>query len=121
MMNDYGTQREQILANARFMLVPSTTHTASKPTDLDVIVYGQTGSFTAAVMLGLTPAIQGPEANTPDSAMHKLLTATCELLNTFIPKLSGHERNIHGGGVFDDDLIRKELSSESHRKGKVFV
>ncbi|KAK3617569.1 hypothetical protein LTR56_025185 [Elasticomyces elasticus] len=117
MMNDYGTQREQILANARFMLVPSTTHTASKPTDLDVIVYGQTGSFTAAVMLGLTPAIQGPEANTPDSAMHKLLTATCELLNTFIPKLASHQRNIHGGGVFDDDLIRKELSSESHRKG----
>ncbi|KAK1064858.1 hypothetical protein LTR12_012263 [Friedmanniomyces endolithicus] len=117
MTNDYGTLRQQILANSHLMLVPSTTHTAATPTNLNVVVFGQTGSFTAAVMLGLTPAIQGPEGNTPDMAMHKLLTATCELLNTFIPKLAGHQRNIHGGGVFDDDLIRKELSSEPQRGG----
>ena len=99
------------------MLVPSTPHTAATPTDLDIVIFGMTGAFTAAVMLGLTPAIEGPECTTPDMAMHKLLTATCELMNTFIPKLQGHQRNIHGGGVFDEDLIRKELTpSVPHRQ-----
>ncbi|KAK3072261.1 hypothetical protein LTR53_002876 [Teratosphaeriaceae sp. CCFEE 6253] len=110
MSNDFASMRAQILANSRYMLVPSTTHTAATPTDLDVVIFGMTGAFTAAVMLGLTPAIESQECGTIDMAMHKLLLATCELLNTYIPKLEGHQRNIHGGGVFDEDLIRKELA-----------
>jgi len=75
------------------------------------------GAYTGAVMLGLTPAIEEGEGVTPEAAMHKLLTTTCELLNTYVPKLQGHQRNVHGGGVFDEDLIRKELiPTVPHRK-----
>lgn len=56
-------------------------------------------------MVGLTPAIEGSNAPTPESALRKLLSATAEMLCQFIPKLGAHQRVIHGGGMFDEDLI----------------
>lgn len=58
-------------------------------------------------MLGLKPAIEGTEEKTPEIAMNKLFLATCELLKLYLPKVLPHQRNIHGGGVFDDELIAK--------------
>jgi hypothetical protein len=77
---------------------------------------GQSAGYTAAVMVGATPAVEGPEATTPDLAIRKLLTATCELLNMYIPKVGAHQRNIHGGGVFDEDFIKAGMV-ESGKKG----
>ena len=77
--------------------------------DLDVVVFGHTNEFTAALMAGLRPAIEGDKAPTPEGAMRKLLIATAELLNTYIPKVGTHQRNIHGGGVFDEDMISPEI------------
>jgi hypothetical protein len=76
-----------------------------------------TGAYTGAVMLGTTPAIESAEATTPAAALHKLLLTTCELLNNFIPKLGAHQRNVHGGGVFDEDLISVELEEAQKRAG----
>ena len=77
--------------------------------DLDVVVFGHSDKYTAALMAGLTPAIEGGQAPSPEAAMRKLFTATAELLNVYIPKVGTHQRNIHGGGVFDEDLISTEL------------
>ena len=70
--------------------------------DLDVVVFGTSNNYMAALMVGLTPAIEGDPASSPDGALRKLLQSTCELLNTYIPKVGAHQRNIHGGGVFDE-------------------
>ena len=85
--------------------------------ELDVVVFGHTSNYTAAVMVGLTPAIEGEKANSPEGAMRKLLIATAELLNEFIPKLGSHQRNIHGGGVFDEDMISAEMG-EAQKKAR---
>ena len=77
--------------------------------DLDVVVFGHTNVYTAALMVGLTPAIEGATAPSPEAAMRKLFIATAELLNTYIPKVGAHQRNIHGGGVFDEDMISPEI------------
>jgi hypothetical protein len=77
---------------------------------MDVVVFGTpekytVGSpekYTAAIMLGLKPAIEGDTAPSPEGAMRKLFLATCELLKNYIPKVGAHQRNIHGGGVYDD-------------------
>ena len=68
-------------------------------------------------MAGLTPAIGGAQAPTPEAAMRKLFVATAELLNTYIPKVGAHQRNIHGGGVFDEDLISVEIVQAAQRMG----
>ena len=75
----------------------------------DVVVFGSDKDFKAAVMVGLTPAIEGAATNTPEAAMRKLFTATSEMLCQFIPKLGAHQRAIHGGGLFDEDLIAGEV------------
>lgn len=69
---------------------------------MDVIVFGAPGEYVAAIMVGLVPAIEGDKALVPEAAMRKLFLATCELLKTYIPKVGDHQRNIHGGGVFDE-------------------
>lgn len=80
-----------------------------------MIVFGAETSFTAVVMRGMHPAIQGEKATTPETALRKLLMATSELLRMYLPKVGAHQRNIHGGGVFDDDFIRRELAEgQSH-------
>lgn len=58
--------------------------------------------YIAAIMLGLKPAIEGDTAMTPEGGMRKLFLATCELLKNYIPKVGAHQRNIHGGGVYDE-------------------
>ena len=90
--------------NSQSTLIPAHANGYS---DLDVVVFGeqlykQDSKFTAAVMVGLTPAIEGDPAPTPEAAMRKLFTSTCELLKMYIPKVGAHQRNIHGGGVFDE-------------------
>ncbi|KAK5109255.1 hypothetical protein LTR62_007237 [Meristemomyces frigidus] len=105
MSGENNNIRDQILANARLVINPTT----ARQTNIDVVVFGSSGSFVAAVMLGTTPAIEGPEAATPDLATRKLLLASCELLTQYIPKLGAHQRNIHGGGVFDEDLVSAVL------------
>ena len=77
--------------------------------DLDVVVFGTGNNHTAALMVGLTPAIEGAEATTPEIAMRKLMISTCELLKSYIPKVGAHQRAIHGGGVFDEDMISSEI------------
>ncbi|KAK5118646.1 hypothetical protein LTR85_008111 [Meristemomyces frigidus] len=108
MTTDMGVLRQQTMANARLLLKPTgfTTNKAAGG-DLDVVVFGHSTQFTAAVMVGLTPAIEGTEEKTPELAMNKLFLATCELLKLYLPKALPHQRNIHGGGVFDDELIAK--------------
>ena len=69
---------------------------------MDVVVFGAPGEYIAAIMVGLVPAIEGDKAPVPEAAMRKLFLATCELLKTYIPKVGAHQRNIHGGGVFDE-------------------
>jgi hypothetical protein len=69
---------------------------------MDVVVFGAPGEYVAAIMVGLAPAIEGDKAPGPEAAMRKLFLATCELLKTYIPKVGDHQRNIHGGGVFDE-------------------
>ena len=60
-------------------------------------------------MVGLTPAIEGATTSTPEGALRKLLAATSEMLRLFIPKLGAHQRAIHGGGVFDEELVVGEI------------
>ncbi|CAK3802942.1 Hypothetical predicted protein [Lecanosticta acicola] len=60
-------------------------------------------------MVGVTPAIEAGQAATPEGALRKLLLATAELLNQYMPKLGSHQRVIHGGGVFDEDVINPDL------------
>ena len=86
--------------------------------DLDVVVFGVTGSsgkHKAAVMVGLIPAIEGSEGTTAEGALKQLMTATSELLGSYIPKLGAHQRTIHGGGVFDEDMISAEID-EARKK-----
>ena len=66
-------------------------------------------------MVGLIPAIEGDKAPSPEAAIRKLLVATSELLNQYIPKVGAHQRNIHGGGVFDEDLISAEIQEAQKR------
>ena len=83
--------------------------------DLDIVIFGTAGSspeFTAAVMVGLTPAIEGDKGVTPEGALRKLLVSTCELLKTYIPKVGAHQRNIHGGGVYDEVSFRSRFATE---------
>lgn len=66
-------------------------------------------------MVGVKPAIEAASAGTPEGALRKLLLATTELLNMYMPKLGSHQRAIHGGGVFDEDLISPDLA-EAQKK-----
>ncbi|KAM3423840.1 hypothetical protein BST61_g1238 [Cercospora zeina] len=116
--------RTQVLANAKMLLKPAAgRHIASVDTSatlvehdgqpaLDIVIFGS-NEYTAAVMNGLTPAIEGDPAQTPELALRKLLVATCELLQMFMPKVGSHQRNIHGGGVFDESLISPDLIKAS--------
>ena len=107
MPNESTHIREQTLANARLLLRHSTntptqahatadrsdisqmtlvpTHTGDL--DLDVVVFGSSNSYTAAVMVGLTPAIEGEAGKSSEGAIFNLFTATCELLKMYIPKV----------------------------------
>ncbi|GIZ37072.1 hypothetical protein CKM354_000053500 [Cercospora kikuchii] len=118
--DNMSSLRTQALANAKMLLKPATARNIA-PVDtsatlvetdahspLDVVIFGN-NEYTAAVMKGLTPAIEGETAPTPELAMRKLLIATCELLQMFMPKVGSHQRNIHGGGVFDESLISSDL------------
>lgn len=69
---------------------------------MDIVVFGPQGKYIAAIMVGLKPAIEGDQALNPEGAIRKLFLATCELLTVYIPKVGAHQRNIHGGGVFDE-------------------
>jgi hypothetical protein len=111
------------------MVSPSNTSSINTPRNdkIDVVVFGAGNEFIAAIMLGITPAVEGASGTTPEAALRKLLLATCELLDSFMPKVSfavstatlqmltvhpqvgSHQRNIHGGGVFDEDTISIEL------------
>ncbi|SMQ48104.1 unnamed protein product [Zymoseptoria tritici ST99CH_1A5] len=96
----------------------TTTSPAQMPaigsSKLEVVIFGHT-EYTAAIMVGITPAIEGASGATPEAALRKLLLATCELLHGFMPKVGAHQRNIHNGGVFDEDTICVELM-EAQRK-----
>lgn len=70
-----------------------------------------------ALMLGLLPAIEGGEAGTAESALRKLLIAVTETTSLYIPKIGDHMRNIHGGGIFDEDLIAPELKDCQKKTG----
>lgn len=106
-------------ANAKMLLNPrvasnlssndSTTTLLGTVTDgaLDIVVFGRGSEFVAAVMDGLTPAIEGEAGPTPEVAMRKCLMTTCELLKEYIPKVGEHHRNVPGGGVFKADIISK--------------
>nr|OQO24942.1 hypothetical protein B0A51_09079 [Rachicladosporium sp. CCFEE 5018] len=116
-MSDLVGIREQIIANAKIMLAtrnPSTftanssTTLMTSPGETAVVVFGQ-DKYIAAVMVGLTPAIESIECATPELAMRKLFTTVCEVLALHIPKLGIHQRAVHGGGCFDDDLIVESL------------
>lgn len=87
----------------------STTTLNGTVTDgaLDIVVFGRGSEFVAAVMDGLTPAIEGEAGPTPEVAMRKCLMTTCELLKEYIPKVGEHHRNVPGGGVFKADIISK--------------
>ncbi|KAK4550486.1 hypothetical protein LTR36_000065 [Oleoguttula mirabilis] len=86
MTTDMGVLRQQIMANARLLIKPTGPSTATNLGDLDVVVFGYSSSFTAAVMLGLTPAVEGTEEKSPELAMNKLFLATCELLKLYLRK-----------------------------------
>ncbi|EME47088.1 hypothetical protein DOTSEDRAFT_20897 [Dothistroma septosporum NZE10] len=124
--------REQIFANAKLMIHPSTISTyaaadsntrlpsqQSSATlvaspyppagDLDIVIFGDGSSYTAALMVGITPVIEGGTSTTPEAAMRKLLLATSELLNDVMPKLGAHQRTIHGGGGVDTDYLNRDL------------
>ncbi|EMC96527.1 hypothetical protein BAUCODRAFT_24286 [Baudoinia panamericana UAMH 10762] len=128
MATDFDSLHKQIIANAEFLLGSDTISAAKDTRDgLNVVVFGTNAAYTGAVVIGLRPAIEGPECSTPHLALARLLTTTCELLaryvgpqnlrravsliieRSYVPKLSAHQRNIHGGGVFDEDLISPEL------------
>ncbi|KAK4505906.1 hypothetical protein PRZ48_003871 [Zasmidium cellare] len=136
-MADMTAQRNQILNNAKYMmystvnkgdeadtgsklptlgsvatLVTSSTTTgssATRPDNLEVVVFGDGNEFKAAVVSGIQPVIEGATASAPEGAVRKLLMSTCELLNTIMPKLGSHQRNIHGGGVVDEDFLSRDL------------
>ncbi|KAF2478841.1 hypothetical protein BDY17DRAFT_314083 [Neohortaea acidophila] len=84
---------------------PTTTHHP----ELEMVVVGHAGQYRALIMLGATPAIESEPCPTPESAVRKLFLATAELLTNYIPAMGGHQRNIHGGGVYDEDLISGKL------------
>ena len=80
-----------------------------KPEEIEVVVFGTHPNFTGAIMVGLTPAIEGDASSSPEGALRRLLLATAELLAAFMPKVGSHQRNIHGGGVFDEDMVSPAL------------
>lgn len=109
MSSDNSHIRTQTLANARLLLRPSTgtaipslhTNNTSQSTlvaasnstyagDIDVVVFGDPSRYKAAVMVGLTPAIESEASVTPEGALRKLLESTCELLAKYIPKVVSH-------------------------------
>ena len=101
----------------------STLLTSNYYGNMDVVVYGTAPvgpfpapDYVAVLMVGLTPAIEGSKASSPEAALRKLLQATAELLKEYIPKVGAHQRAIHGGGVFDEDMISAEII-EAQRKG----
>jgi hypothetical protein len=104
-------------ANARLLIAPKATVNGEKAQELDVVIFGHSGAYTGAVMLGTTPAIEGIQGATPYAALNKLLLTTCEMLNSYIPKLGAHQRNVHAGGIFDEDLISVELMEAQKRAG----
>ncbi|KAK4631852.1 hypothetical protein CLAFUW4_02690 [Fulvia fulva] len=125
--------REQILANAKLMIHPSTisntaagalpnTRLPSRQSsttlvapsyppsgELDILVFGDGSTYTSAIMVGITPVIEGGTSTTPEAAMRKLLLATSELLNEVMPELGAHQRAIHGGGGVDTDFLNQDL------------
>ncbi|KAF2162041.1 hypothetical protein M409DRAFT_27421 [Zasmidium cellare ATCC 36951] len=138
MATDMSGLRTQILANAKYMmfsninkgdqadagtklptlgsvatLVTSSTTTTgtstTSPANLEVVVYGDGSEFKAAVVCGIYPVIEGATGISPEGAMRKLLLSSSELLNTIMPKLGSHQRNIHGGGVVDEDFLSRDL------------
>ena len=99
------------------------------------MVYGHSGAYTATVLVGVKPAIskkpitthhilaltvhtEGPAAAHIDKALAGLLSATCELLNAYAPKVLPHQRSIHGGGAFDEDMISQVLVGAGKCNGK---
>lgn len=84
--------------------------------ELEIVIYGKSNRFTAAVMVGLRPAIEGPQSTTPSYALKNLLLATGRLLNRYVPKIDdAHQRHIRGGGVFDNEFINQEIIAEKER------
>ena len=88
--------------------------------DLDVVIFGEQtkqneGTYTAALMAGLTPAVEGGTGRSPEGAMRRLLLATCELLKMYMPKVGAHQRNVHGGGVFNEVSFRLGILSSRSR------
>jgi len=59
----------------------------------------------------MQPAIESTECANPEAAIRKLLLTSCEMLNSFAPRMGGHQRAIHGGGVFNDDFINEDLKT----------
>ncbi|KAF7194068.1 hypothetical protein HII31_04589 [Pseudocercospora fuligena] len=127
MPTDFSGLRSQIFANAKLMLgakdgqraasnLPSSDTSATlvggepvNSSDIDIVIFSDNGKYTAAIMVRMTPAVEGPQCPTPEASLLKLLNATCELLNAHMPKLGSHQRNIYGGGVYDEDFISSEL------------
>lgn len=101
-----GPLRHLPIAHSEVTLIPAELH---DDVEIDVVVFGQSPEYTGAVMLGLKPALEGGQAKTPQAALEKLLVASAEMLKLYIPKLGAHQRNIHGGGVFDEDLVSEEI------------
>jgi len=65
----------------------STNTLFNSPSDIEVTVFGQ-DKYIGAVMVGLKPAIEGPECATPELAIRKLFFTVCEVLALHIPKVS---------------------------------
>jgi hypothetical protein len=83
-------------ANAKIMLsankclafsAGSTNTLTNNLAEIEVAVFGA-DKYIGAVMVGLTPAIEGPECATPEIALRKLFTTVCEVLALHIPKVS---------------------------------
>lgn len=97
------------------MLSPANNTAGYSPTP-NIVVFGTAGTFTAAVMMGPAPAIEGGAGVTPEVALRKLLLTTAEVLDMYMPKVGAHSRNVHGGGIFDVDLLRQDVV-EANIKG----
>jgi len=46
-----------------------------------------------------------------DMALRKLLTVICQLLMRYAPKFFTRQHPVHGGGVFDEDMISGKVKS----------
>lgn len=113
------------LANARTLFLPcsdektahrSSYHDGFGTADLDVVIFGKSASFTAAVLVRNAPALEGAADKTPESALRQLLLASAEVLEQYIPKLAGHQRTIHdAGGIFDEDMVALPLMEAKNK------